>query len=206
MISNRKLLNVLRIFSDMILIVSGFYYVGSVSGLLSSPFEFKNSIWILLGSLLLIWYFSSRSTGLYGDFHSRSFRSELIILAKNIFIQFTAAILILFISGRFIFSRTFIFMYSGFLLLLLSSEKFLIRQILIHLRKKGRNLRNVLIVGAGETGMNFYKALKSNLHMGYNVIGFLDDEKKAYLNGEYLGSVRDLKLVLNNKPVRLIKR
>ncbi len=62
-------------------------------------------------------------------------------------------------------------------------------------------MRNVLIIGAGDTGMEFYKAIKSNLHIGYNVIGFLDDEKKAYLNGEYLGKVKELKLVLNNKTV-----
>ena len=201
MISNRKLLHILRVFSDMLLIISGFYYVGSITGLLSSPLEFKNNIQFLLAALLIIWYFSSRATGLYKDFHSRAIISELFILIKNIIIQFIAAILILFISGELIFSRTFIIMYAGFLCLLLSSEKFLVRQILIHLRKKGRNLRNILIVGAGETGMEYYKAIKSNLHIGYNVIGFLDDEKKAYLNGEYLGKVKDLMLVLNNKAI-----
>ncbi len=92
-------------------------------------------------------------------------------------------------------------MYTGFLFLLLSSEKFVVRQILIYLRKKGRNLRNILIVGAGKRGMDFYDAIKSNLHMGYNVIGFLDDEKKACLNGEYLGKLEDLKLIINNKPI-----
>ena len=201
MISNRKLLQMLRIFSDMILIVSSFYYVCLVTGLLSSPLEFKNSIQLLLAALLIVWYFSSRSTGLYKDFHSRTFLSELVTLIKNIVIQFIAAILILFISGEFIFSHTFIVLYAGFLFLLLSSEKLLVRKILVFFRKKGRNLRNVLIVGAGETGMEFYKAIKSNLHMGYNVIGFLDDEKKAYLNGEYLGKVQDLRLVLNNKAI-----
>ena len=185
----------------MVLIISSFYYVSSVTGLLSSPFEFKNSSWLLLAALIIIWYFSSRSTGLYKDFHSQTYSSELAILIKNIFIQLIAAILILFVSGKFIFSRSFILIYSAFIFLLLSSEKFLVRQILIHLRKRGRNLRNVLIVGAGETGMNFYEAIKSNLHMGYNVIGFLDDEKKAYLNGEYLGRLEDLKSILTDKPV-----
>ena len=201
MISNRKLLYVLRLFSDIMLILSGFYYVSSITGLLISPFEFKYDTWFLLAALVIIWYFSSRSTGLYKDSHSRAFTAELAILIKNILIHLAAAVLILFISGEFIFSRTFILLYGGFLFLLLSSEKFLIRQLLIRLRKRGRNLRNVLIVGAGDTGMEFYKAIKSNLHFGYNVIGFLDDEKKAYLNGEYLGKVEDLKIILNNKPI-----
>ena len=134
MISNRRLLYVLRVFSDMMLIASSFYYVSSLTGLLSSPLEFKNSIQLVLAALLIIWYFSSRSTGLYKEFHSRAFISELVILTKNIVIQLIAAILILFISGEFIFSRTFILIYAGFLFLLLSSEKFLVRQILIHLR------------------------------------------------------------------------
>lgn len=201
MISNRKLLYIFRIFSDMILIISGFYYVSSINGLLSFPFDFKYNGWLLLASLLIIWYFSSRSTGLYKEFHLKSFTSELAILIKNIFVQLLAAILILFVSDKSAFPRTFIFTYAGFLFLLLSTEKFFVRRVLIHLRKKGRNLRNVLIVGAGETGMEFYKAIKSNLKTDYSIVGFLDDEKKAYLNGEYLGKVEDLKIILDNKPV-----
>ena len=200
MITNRKMLLILRVLSDIVLIISSFFYVSSLIGL-SSPGGLKNSDWPLLISLVAVWFFSTRSTGLYKDTHSRTFSYELVILIKNIFIQLLAAIFILFVSGEFIFSRSFILMYAVLIFLLLSTEKYIVRKFLIHLRKKGRNLRNVLIVGAGEIGMEFYKAIKNNIQIGYNVIGFLDDEKKAYLNGQYLGRVEDLNLIIKDKPV-----
>jgi putative colanic acid biosynthesis UDP-glucose lipid carrier transferase len=200
MISNRKILLILRILSDIVLIISGFFYVGSLIEY-NSPVSFKNNHWFLLICLVAVWYFSTRSTGLYKDSHSRTFSYELVILIKNIIIQILAAIVILFFSGEFIFSRSFILLYAGLVFLLISTEKYIVRKILIHLRKKGRNLRNVLIIGAGEIGMDFYKAIKNNIRLGYNVIGFLDDEKKAYLNGEYLGKVEDLNFIIKDKPV-----
>ncbi len=200
MISNRKSLLILRVLSDVVLIISSFYYISSITGLLSYE-KLNFSGWFLLAFLIIVWYISTHATGLYGDLHLRTFSSELVVLIKNIFIQLVAAILILFLFSQFIFSRKFVLLYVSFLFLLLLSEKYFVRKILIHFRKKGRNLRNVLIIGAGKIGMDFYEAVKRNAHLGYNIIGFLDDEKKAYLNGEYLGKVKDLKLIIQNKPV-----
>ena len=199
MISKRKSLLFLRIISDIVFILLSIYYVSIINGL-SYPYILKNG-WQLIVILLFVWYFSARITGLYEDSHLRSFGSELIILIKNIFVQLIAAVLIMFLSNQIIFSRSFILLYVSFLLLFLLPQKYLVRKALIYLRKRGRNLRHVLVIGAGKTGMDFYEAVKNNVKLGYNIIGFLDDEKKAYLNGEYLGSLKDLKSVLQNNPV-----
>ena len=184
MISKRKSLLVLRIISDIVFILLSIYYVSIINGL-SYPYILKNG-WQLIVILLFVWYFSARITGLYEDSHLRSLGSELIILIKNIFVQLIAAVLIMFLSNQIIFSRSFILLYVSFLLLFLLPQKYLVRKALIYLRKRGRNLRHVLVIGAGKTGMDFYEAVKNNVKLGYNIIGFLDDEKKAYLNGEYL--------------------
>ena len=75
-------------------------------------------------------------------------------------------------------------------------EKFLFRNFLNLLRKKGRNLRNLLIVGAGEVGNSFYDLTLKNPHFGYTIIGFLDDIKKEELNGTYLGKFMSLIMYL----------
>ena len=199
MISKRKTLLILKIISDIVFILLSIYYVSIINGL-SYLYLLKNG-WQLIVILIFVWYFSARITGLYEDSHLRSFGSELFILIKNIFIQLIASALIMVLSDKTIFSRSFILLYVSFLLLFLLPQKYLVRKILIYLRKRGRNLRHVLIVGAGKIGMDFYEAVKHNVNLGYNIIGFLDDEKKAYLNGEYLGSIKDLKSILQNNPV-----
>jgi putative colanic acid biosynthesis UDP-glucose lipid carrier transferase len=83
----------------------------------------------------------------------------------------------------------------------LSLNKFIVRKYFNYLRRKGRNLRTILIVGAGEVGQNFYNSIRTNPHFGYKLVGFLDDNIKVLLNGKYLGKIDQLEHVLNTKPV-----
>ncbi len=54
-----------------------------------------------------------------------------------------------------------------------------------------------MIIGAGNVGKNFYESIKDNPHFGFNIVGFVDDEKKTFLNGKYLGEIEDLDTVLD---------
>ena len=52
-----------------------------------------------------------------------------------------------------------------------------------------------------ETGKNFYDSIFDNPHFGYRIIGFLDDKRKTFLNGKYLGKIDELDNVLSNERV-----
>jgi len=75
-------------------------------------------------------------------------------------------------------------------------QRFSLRVIFGYFRKKGKNLRSLLIIGAGEVGKDFYDALVFNPQFGYRLVGFLDDKSKTFLNGKYLGKIDDLDSVL----------
>lgn len=49
--------------------------------------------------------------------------------------------------------------------------------------------------------MSFYSTIVTNPHFGYRLVGFLDDQPKDTLNGQYLGPVHGLERVLAEKPV-----
>jgi len=68
-------------------------------------------------------------------------------------------------------------------------------------RSKNRNIKKVLIVGAGTLGMSFYKVISENKLLGYQLAGFVDDTKKPQLNGEYLGKISELETILENTDV-----
>lgn len=151
--------------------------------------------------LPVIWYFIANSLGLYDEFRAGHYSSELIILFKCIFWQIIIAVITIFFVKETEFSRLFVFYYALSLLLLLSIEKYIIRKTLQKLRKKGKNVRNLLIIGGGVVGKNYFKTINKNLHFGYMPIGFLDDKVLAEFDGLYLGNIDNLENILAEKNI-----
>jgi len=81
------------------------------------------------------------------------------------------------------------------------NEKMEQLKILEKFREKGRNLRMLLIVGAGKVGLDFLHAVTDNRKLGYVVKGFLDDSEKPFLDGQYLGAVSYLDSYLSKNIV-----
>lgn len=196
----RTSLYLFRLSIDILILIAVFICSADISYLYFKLFESPHAQLLLL-SLLVIWFISSKSTGLYHEFRSRNFSFEVISLIKNMIIIFVSTIIILFLLKEENLSRYFVVVFSIGSLVLLGIEKFLFREILNLLRKKGRNLRNLLIIGAGEVGKNFYELTLKNPHFGYTVTGFLDDDRKAFLNGQYLGKISELNRVLEQKNI-----
>ncbi|HQF37060.1 MAG TPA: undecaprenyl-phosphate glucose phosphotransferase [Candidatus Dojkabacteria bacterium] len=184
-IKNRHLL------FDLIIIILSFI----IAELLSPPHEieiFTSEYFILLLILMVIWVFYSRSSGLYRDFISAKLRSELILLSKNILVQFFSGILALFFIKNILLSRRFIIYYSLILVFLLITERLLIRYYLKNIRKIGENPRRIIIIGAGKVGQTLYNLIKSDLYSVNTMIGFLDDKPQPVLGKAYLGNLDSL--------------
>lgn len=196
----RTSLYIARITIDIVILVSS----SVIGAYFSAPgFNFLTNVNIqfLCLALAIIWFFTSKSTGLYDEFRSRNYSFELALVIKNIFIQIISVIVILFLLKERNLSRYFVFVLAALLLILIGIEKFLFRQILNYIRKIGRNYRRLIIIGAGKVGQDFQNTILNNPHFGYRVAGFLDDEKKTFLNGKYLGRINDLDLVLQKENI-----
>ncbi|HME41667.1 MAG TPA: sugar transferase [Syntrophorhabdales bacterium] len=55
----------------------------------------------------------------------------------------------------------------------------IMRAALAALRRRGRNLRTVLVVGANSRGVHFARKLESQPELGYRVAGFVDERDRA---------------------------
>ena len=198
----RPYLHFFRQFFDYALIIVAFL----IARFLSVGIERTISVqqvneFLLLILLLISWFNSSHSTKIYDEFRSRNFSFELVILIKNILIQTIVSIVLIFLIKEINFSRLFVFYYTLFLFILLFSEKYLLSKFLDWLRKKGGNLRRILIIGAGNVGKKFFNSINENPHFGYKVIGFLDDLEIPALDGMHLGPVCNLNNLLSNQEV-----
>lgn len=198
--NQRQSLYFIRLTTDLLLLSISFI-LAFLAILPPEKLLMKVNAQFLLLSLLITWFFSARATGLYDEFRSRNFSYELIAVIKNVFILSISTIIVLFLLKERDLSRLFIIIFSSSLLVTISLKKLIFRKILEAYRKKGHNVRNLLIVGAGKVGSNFYEAIRNNPHFGYDVLGFVDDTENTMLNGKYLGKIEDLNSILSNKNV-----
>ena len=96
-------------------------------------------------------------------------------------------------SRTMIFGTTLLFSAMSFLFFLFSSNYF-------SLARRNRSTSRVLILGAEEKGKQVFNFTQKNKHLGYEVVGFLDD--KVQSNGiNVLGNINDLPKVLETSAI-----
>lgn len=196
-----KSLYYIRVFLDTCVIIFSFL----ISKIIFSK-QLSDLINVITLSLIIIltfgWFFIAKSNGLYDEFRSKLFSSELIGLIKTIFTYTIFNIVIAFIINidNYLF-RKFIVAFILINSIIIIMVRYLFRKLLVYYRLKGRNLRKLLIIGAGPVGQQFYEMIEKHPHFGYKLVGFLDDSGKTLTNGKYLGKIDKLTETLDKENV-----
>lgn len=91
-------------------------------------------------------------------------------------------------------SRLRLLIFYVVFFILLSISRVLFMKILKYIRAKGYNFRNVIIVGANDTGEHIRKLLSKDLSYGYRVLGFFDEsvDPFAFISTPILGGFDDI--------------
>jgi putative colanic acid biosynthesis UDP-glucose lipid carrier transferase len=163
---------------------------------------FSQGLFVYVLVNLIVWFVAARSFGLYDDLRMKPISVEWVMFLKAFGIFTLVKSFIFFqVLDDFSFEKYPFLLNSCLLFLILPVQKLLIRIVFKRLRNSNNYARKVLIVGAGENGMNFYENCVANHFYGYQLTGFLDDEKQPQLNGEYLGKTEDIENVIANYDV-----
>jgi putative colanic acid biosysnthesis UDP-glucose lipid carrier transferase len=166
----------------------------------SGGLDFFSSTGLLIIFLSLGgWFVCARSMGLYKDYRAISFSFEWTVFLKTLIIYILFASFIFSqIVREFQFSLSQLLLQAALIFILFPAQKLVIRVIFKRLRNSSQVHRKVLIVGAGDSGMNFYHHyVKGNLY-GYSLAGFIDDTVNPSLNGHYLGKTSEIDRVIAN--------
>ncbi len=75
-----------------------------------------------------------------------------------------------------------------------------VRTILHYYRKRGYNLKHIVVVGNGHLAHQYRDDIKKNPQFGYHIVGFFGKEPKEEL-GERLGSYEELGTYLENNDI-----
>lgn len=160
---------------------------------------------LLVIPIILIWGFVFKSFGLYRPRRIASHLSELFDITKACAVSILVLIAVTFVYRQYEFSRL-VFLFFGIMnVAALSIERWIFREALRYLRKKGHNLRYALIVGTGEMSKEILKRIEAHPEIGLKVIGLLStnkDEIGANMHGaEVLGIYNEVGRFIKEKGI-----
>ncbi len=155
---------------------------------------------IILFSAIILRYF-----GLYLPKRGSSFIYEFLNIFKTSTITVFLLIVITFFYRTYSYSRAVMIFFWITTIFALFISRGLTRQLLRWLRKKGFNLRHVLIIGANELGKKVLEKIKENPWTGFKVVGFIRESspEDPVFYPEYIDNVNVLGGIESiNKEIR----
>jgi exopolysaccharide biosynthesis polyprenyl glycosylphosphotransferase len=128
------------------------------------------------GSIVLMWHIIFSLCRLYESRRLSARRSEIADVLKAT--TFSTALLALvadliritMITPRFLLVFWFV---SSFLL---ATSRLTLRPVLASLRRRGRNLRHMLVLGTNPRAIDFALTIQDKPELGYRLVGFVDDD------------------------------
>lgn len=203
---NQKMFNKLNVVTDIaimfISMIAAYllrFYVFKVDTEYIKLVEYIKFTVFLIPLQLIIYMFFD----LYGSFRSKSFSRECVTLIKANTIFIAIILAVLFVFKIIHISRwlmvAFYFVYLTFIV----AKRFVLRKALSKIRKKGLNLKSVIIIGSGEIASDYLNVIKKKREYGYQYSGFVANENS--LDGMHLGNYDSLYDILQNqKPDEVV--
>src|SRR5690606_9431973 len=111
----------------------------------------------------------------YQPKRKKSFAFEALKIIQVHILSFLFLLSVLYISRTVDISREFLAIFLISNLLFSGVYRYFVKKTLHYFREKGYNKQFILILGAGSLGRRFYKSVQSRPELGFEVVGFLDD-------------------------------
>lgn len=199
---NQKILNKIHLLMDALVItvsyvlawIIWFGFRDVTGGVLPKENYFAALIALLPGYLLLYSAFH-----LYTPKRTTRTRIEILTLFKANSVGLFAYLAILYLMHQEDYSRGMITIFYVLNMGLASGYRVILRDLLRHFRKKGYNLKHVMLVGYSRAAEQYIERIKQNPSWGYHIMGVLDDhiEKGVNFKGiEVIGEVDQIYKIL----------
>ena len=197
---NQKLLNRFNVLSDAALIyvmipVAYWLRFRVLQG--TEAIALASYLWLgILITLAMLFAFAAR--GVYQTTRVMSIRIEVVKL-----LEASLLIMLLLFGGLFLYhGEQYSRLLLGFFFLLSTGsvicKHVMIRKSLRALRKAGKNLKHVLIVGSGKNAVRYLATIRRNREIGFDAIGYIAGQEGG-LAIPYLGGYEALEDVLKRQ-------
>ena len=177
------------------------WYVRFRSGIFSSSVEavpyavYMRALFVMIPAMLILY----SACNLYSTHRLKGRRVEIASITQaNVTggLIFMTALQLL---HQEYWSRSMIFIFFVFNVVLDVCVRFFIWRSVCRMRKRGRNLKNVLLVGYSRAAEEYIDRVVANPQWGYNIRGILDDKVESgtlYMGVKVIGRIDNLMVIL----------
>jgi Undecaprenyl-phosphate glucose phosphotransferase len=160
----------------------------------------------LLPFILAIWPVVFYFHGLYQSRRGKSRVDEVLTVAVAVLLATVLLLVVIFWyrpptpGGYFTYSRAFLGLFALADFLFIATARMVLRHVLLRIRQSNNNLQHILVIGAGALGREIAQKLLGHRELGFEVVGFLDDDPgkvgSTVLDLPVLGTLRQAEEVL----------
>ena len=157
--------------------------------------EYLLPLFFVVPGLLLLYY----AFNLYTSKRVQGRRLEIGNIVKANSLMLLIFLSVLMLRHMDDFSRQLVFLFYGIDTGLEVIVRFLIRYVLVRMRKNGMNLKRILLVGYSRAAEEYIDRINSNPQWGYVVRGILDDSIERgtmYKGVKVIGRIDNLLVIL----------
>ncbi|MBU8896894.1 undecaprenyl-phosphate glucose phosphotransferase [Corallococcus sp. H22C18031201] len=159
---------------------------------------------VSLSMVLVIFPVTFQQARLYATNRSRTNVGELFELFKAT-ITATLILVALTYFARERYSRLTLAIFVLYAFIFISLSRLAFRLVLSEVRRRGFNLKSILVIGAGELGHRVIETVEGHRELGFRVTGLLTlrpEKVGQWVNGvQVVGHVAEVDAVLNSRPV-----
>jgi len=161
----------------------------------------------LLPFILAIWPVVFYFHGLYQSRRGKSRVDEVLTVAVAVLLATVLLLVVIFLyrppspdGGYVTYSRAYLGLFALGDFLFVATARMILRSVLLRIRQSNNNLQRILVVGAGLLGREITQKLLAHRELGFEVVGFLDDDQgkvgSTVLGVPVLGTLRQAEEVV----------
>lgn len=159
----------------------------------------------LLLFILPIWMGLLYLNKIYTSQRGKTYQPVIRTIAKTNLEGVCLLSLVFFVLKLHMFNRSLVFLFMMVCILLLTAEKIVLFRCLQYVRKRGRNIKRVLIIGTDPKVQTLVKRINQQPETGFVIAGFLSEQQEEVGRNEYgykvLGTCEDLYRILHEEII-----
>ncbi len=200
---NQRIFNRLHVVIDAMVVALSYlfaWFLKFKSGLL--PYDMGLPAEVYFGALYFIvpaYLLLYQQFDLYGSKRSSGRKREFFNIIKSNTVGLVAFIVVLYLINQPDFSRQMILIFWAVNIVAETAVRNVIRYALRFIRRRGKNLKYVLLVGYSKSAESYVNRIRLNPQWGYVVRGILDDHVERgtmYKGVKVLGRIDNLAVIL----------
>ncbi len=192
---NQAFLNKVNILLDMLLVVAAYVLASWLrldifDGQEGNMAAVSGRTVLLAFAYSLVLFMLLSLLGFYNTTRTRRLKWKIRTIFLGVTVSMTLVSALLFIFRLEDFSRGVLLVFYLGTIGILTAKYALMRWLLEQFRKKGYNLKHVLVIGTGEMAQQYEQDIAADPELGFNIIGFIGNRNRMpeEMQEKHLGS------------------